>query len=147
MEQKKSNEKSSSLRTRKLTVALHREICCGNTRSKNRWILGASIITPSQAAHSFEALVPGLTVQPPGVQTRALRVCPVVIGEIKNHVTTVLLGLRESLRRGADTINVARAKEVLAKHVGKLLLTPVVRDGHPVYKVSGNFTIPNSDGC
>ena len=40
------------------------------------------------------------------------------------------------------------AKEALAKHIGKLVLTPVQRDGRPVYKVSGNVSVqPDSEKC
>ena len=48
---------------------------------------------------------------------------------------------------GVDTRYVLRAKEAIIKHVGKLTLTPVVRDGRPVYSVTGNVTIPDSETC
>ena len=34
------------------------------------------------------------------------------------------------------------AKTALAKHVGKLVLTPALRDGRPLYTVTGRITIP-----
>ena len=70
----------------------------------------------------------------------------VAVGEIREHVTKAVLGLKESLATGADT-DVVRGKEALAKHVGKLALTPCTRDGRPVYKVTGNVTIPDSEKC
>lgn len=41
-----------------------------------------------------------------------------------------------------------RAKSALAKHLGKLVLTPALRDGRPVYKVTGNVTVADdSETC
>ncbi len=78
---------------------------------------------------------------------RPLRV-DVAVGEIRAHVTTAVLGLRESLTTGADLNNVLRAKNALARHVEKLILTPVTRDGRQVYKVTGNITLPpESEKC
>jgi hypothetical protein len=54
--------------------------------------------------------------------------------------------LKESLIGGTGE-NVTRAKEALTKHIGKLVLTPATRDGCPVYKVTGNLTLPESDKC
>ena len=68
------------------------------------------------------------------------------LGEIREHVTREVLGLKESLLAGADANGFARAKAALAKHLGKLVLTPGLRDGRPVYVVSGNITIPDSEG-
>jgi hypothetical protein len=48
--------------------------------------------------------------------------------------------LRELLTASGDT-DFARAKEALAKHLGKLVLTPVMHDGRPVYRVSGNVSV------
>ena len=71
----------------------------------------------------------------------------VALGDIREHVTKAVLGLKESLTRGGDTTGVARAKEALAKHVGKLVLTPITRDDRPVYKVTGSVTLPASEKC
>jgi site-specific DNA recombinase len=68
------------------------------------------------------------------------------IDEIRQHVTDAAFRLKESLIDGTDA-NVARAKEALAKHVGKLVLTPETRDGCPVYKVTGNLTFPAPEKC
>ena len=38
-------------------------------------------------------------------------------------------------------------KVALAKHLGKLVLTPVMRDGRPVYRVTGDVTIPDPEEC
>jgi hypothetical protein len=42
---------------------------------------------------------------------------------------------------------VVRAKEALATHIGKLVLTPGTSDGCPVYKVTGNLTFPAPEKC
>jgi hypothetical protein len=59
----------------------------------------------------------------------------------RKHVTKELLGFKESLLTAASA-DVVRAKTALAKHVGKLILTPALRDGRPLYKVTGGITIP-----
>jgi hypothetical protein len=48
-----------------------------------------------------------------------------------------IMQLGETLKAGDHS----RAKEALAKHLGKLVLTPVQRDGRPVYKVSGSVSV------
>ena len=63
---------------------------------------------------------------------------------IREHVSNSLLQLGTLLLADTDQ-NAARAKEALAKHVGKLVLTPSTRDGRPIYKVTGGVTIRNSD--
>jgi site-specific DNA recombinase len=60
---------------------------------------------------------------------------------IREYVTTALLGFRESLATATDA-DVTRAKAALGRHVGKLVLTPLVRDGRPVYSVTGNVNVP-----
>jgi hypothetical protein len=41
-----------------------------------------------------------------------------------------------------------RAKSALTKHVGKLTLTPALRDGRLVYKVTGSVTVGDeSEEC
>ena len=48
----------------------------------------------------------------------------------------------------AIALNIARAKTAFAKHLGKLVLTPVQRDGRYVYRVSGNISVqPDADKC
>jgi len=61
----------------------------------------------------------------------------VAIEGLRDRVTNALMHLHETARSG----NVQRAKEALARHVGKLVLTPVQRDGRPVYKVGGNVSV------
>ena len=42
----------------------------------------------------------------------------------------------------------AARRAALAQHVGKLVLTPAMREGRPVYKVGGNITVPaDSEKC
>jgi site-specific DNA recombinase len=53
---------------------------------------------------------------------------------IRGNVMKSIMRLRETMYGG----NVSRAREALAKHIGKLVLTPVTRDGRPVYRVSGS---------
>lgn len=44
--------------------------------------------------------------------------------------------------------DMSRAKEALAKHLGKLVLSPVEHGGRPVDKVSGNISIqPDTGKC
>ena len=40
-----------------------------------------------------------------------------------------------------------RAKTALAKHVGRLVLTAAVREGRPVYKVTGNISVSPDSGA
>ncbi len=71
----------------------------------------------------------------------------VVLGEIREHVIRAVEGLKRSLDVNVGTNDLVRAKAALAKHVGKLVLTPGTRDGCPVYKVSGAISIPDSEKC
>ncbi len=48
--------------------------------------------------------------------------------DIRQRVTKTLLSVRQSLS-GEDAI---RAKAAIIKHVGRLVLTPVVRDGRQI---------------
>ena len=57
---------------------------------------------------------------------------------MREHVSKALLNLRDLLGNPAD---VDRAKAALAKHVGKLVLTPGTKDGRPVYGVSGAVSV------
>jgi len=64
---------------------------------------------------------------------------------IRDHVVKSIRQLGEMLKAEA----VFRAKEALAKHVGKLVLTPVENEGRPVYKVSGSVSVqpPDNGKC
>ncbi len=68
------------------------------------------------------------------------------VEEIREHVRGSLMGLRHLLAANTDG-DYARAKEAIAKHLGKLVLTPSVREGRPVYKVTGSFTVPDDEKC
>src|ERR1017187_3517280 len=46
----------------------------------------------------------------------------------------------------ATETDVARAKAALATHAGKLVLTPAMRDGRPVYQVTGHVTVTQGAG-
>ena len=65
---------------------------------------------------------------------------------LREHVTKELLGFKESLLTAGRETDMVRAKTALAKHLGKLVLTPAMRDGRPVYKVTGNITVPPDGG-
>jgi hypothetical protein len=62
------------------------------------------------------------------------------IGDMRRQVTKELLRLKESLAAGQEA-QLARAKAAIAKHVGKLVLTPSQVEGRPVYKVAGAVTV------
>ena len=63
------------------------------------------------------------------------------------HVVRAIRDFRDSLATGEGTNDAVRAKEALANHLGKLVLTPATRDGRQVYRVTGNVTLPDGDGC
>ncbi len=68
----------------------------------------------------------------------------VAVEGMRDHVVKSIMRLGEALKAG----DVSHAKEALAKHIGKLVLTPVQRDGRPVYKVSGNVSVqPDAGNC
>ena len=72
----------------------------------------------------------------------------VAFSGLREHVTRELLGLKESLNVPRNDDDLVRAKTALTKHVGKLVLTPALRDGRPIYKVSGNVTLSgDSEKC
>ena len=52
---------------------------------------------------------------------------------VRDHVVKSIMRLGEMLKPE----DLSRAKEALAKHVGKLVLTPVEHDGRPVYQSIG----------
>jgi site-specific DNA recombinase len=67
---------------------------------------------------------------------------------LREHVTRELLGFKEVLLAAGNDAEMVRAKAALTKHVGKLVLTPALRDGRPVYKVTGNVTVAGeSEKC
>jgi DNA invertase Pin-like site-specific DNA recombinase len=68
------------------------------------------------------------------------------VNDMRARVSKALLQLRETLLAGENG-DVARAKEALAKHLKKLVLTPSVQDGRPVYKVTGRLSVPDSGNC
>jgi site-specific DNA recombinase len=71
----------------------------------------------------------------------------IAIGKIREHVTRTIRGLKEALAISTGTNDVTRAKAALAKHIGKLVLTPATRDGRPVYMVTGKIALPDSEKC
>ena len=60
--------------------------------------------------------------------------------QVRSQVVDTLMRLRETL----DEQEVVVARAALRKHVGKLTLTPTVKDGRRVFEVSGNFS-PTGD--
>ena len=60
--------------------------------------------------------------------------------QVRSQVVDTLMRLRETLNE--QEVVVARA--ALRKHVGRLTLTPTVKDGRRVFEVSGNFS-PTGD--
>jgi hypothetical protein len=58
----------------------------------------------------------------------------VAIGAVRQEVLKCLTGLRETVRDR----DVTRGKDAIAKYVGKLVLTPVQRNGRRMYRVSGH---------
>ncbi len=63
--------------------------------------------------------------------------------QVRQHVTKTLLVLKTKLVD--DNVLVARA--ALQKHIPQLVLTPVEREGKPVYRVSGEMDISGGDKC
>ena len=60
--------------------------------------------------------------------------------QVRNRVVKTLMRLRDML----DEQEVAVARAALRKHVGRLTLTPTVKEGRRVFEVSGNFS-PTGD--
>ena len=89
------------------------------------------------------------------IQQAIARYRPIKLNEsmvnIRDHIASAMLlasamlRLKESLAT-SETDSV-RAKEALAKHIGKLVLTPMIRDGRPVYAVSGNVSPAGAERC
>jgi hypothetical protein len=78
---------------------------------------------------------------------RPLRLDNAISG-LREQITRELLGFKESLLAVGSEADLVRAKSALAKHIGKLVLTPALRDGRPVYKVTGNVTVADeSEKC
>ena len=48
--------------------------------------------------------------------------------ELRGHVTRAIRDFKDSLATGEDTKDAVRAKEALANHLGKFVLTPCTRD-------------------
>jgi DNA invertase Pin-like site-specific DNA recombinase len=68
----------------------------------------------------------------------------VAVGSVRDQIVKCVTGLRETMRDK----DVARAKDAIDKYVGKLVLTPVQRDGRRVYRVSGNVSFrPVGGNC
>jgi hypothetical protein len=65
---------------------------------------------------------------------------------LREHITKELLGFKEALLAAGNDTHLVQAKTALAKHVGKLVLTPATRDGRPVYKVTASVTVPGDGG-
>ena len=64
--------------------------------------------------------------------------------QVRQHVTKNLLVLRSLL----DADDVARTRAALQKHIPQLVLTPTLREGLPVYKVSGEMDlVGDADKC
>ncbi len=63
--------------------------------------------------------------------------------QIRQHLTKALLSLRTMLE--GDDVLAARA--ALQKHIPQLVLTPVEREGKPVYKVSGQMNLAGEEKC
>jgi site-specific DNA recombinase len=62
------------------------------------------------------------------------------VADVREHIANALSRLQESLTSGGEA-DLSRAKAALAKHVGRLVLTPTSRDGRPVYKVTGSLSV------
>ena len=64
--------------------------------------------------------------------------------QVRQHVTKNLLVLRSLL----DADDVARTRAALQKHIPQLVLTPAMREGLPVYEVSGEMDlVGDADKC
>ncbi len=61
------------------------------------------------------------------------------VGDIGDYVTKSVLRLKESLTGRSDA-DFARAK-ALAKHIGRLVLTPTSREGRLMYEVTGSVSV------
>lgn len=76
---------------------------------------------------------------------RAIDNCPLKLEDtfegLRQHVARAILRLRESFAANTNA-DFRRAKGALARHVGRLVLRPEVRDGRPVDKVTGKITVP-----
>lgn len=63
--------------------------------------------------------------------------------QVRQHVNKTLLTLRTLL----DGDNVLAARAALQKHIPQLVLTPVEREGEPIYKVSGGVNLDGESKC
>jgi len=98
-----------------------------------RWVL-----SPREVEREITRLNEAIAVhRPVKLDTAVDGVC--------DHVVKSIVRLAEMLKGG----DMSRAKEALAKQVGKLVLTPVEHDEHLVYKVSGSVSVqpPDTGKC
>jgi hypothetical protein len=61
---------------------------------------------------------------------------------LREHITKELLGFQGGAPSGGQRSPLVQAKSALAKHVGKLVLTPAVRDGRPLVQADGQYYCP-----
>jgi hypothetical protein len=69
----------------------------------------------------------------------------VAVGDIRDHVTRAVLGLKESLLTHGDERGPSQRGPREARR--ELVLTPGTLDGRPIYKVTGNVSIPDPEKC
>ena len=60
------------------------------------------------------------------------------VNKLREQIAATLGGLKELLVTEKD---ISRGRAALAKHVGKLVLTPAIQDGRPIYKVEGSVSV------
>ena len=130
------------------SVATLQSLTCDLADKKHRQ---ARIITAIEAAGDINVLTErlrSLESEITHIKTAIANFYPIkvetAVRGIREHVTTALLGFRESLASATDA-DLARAKTALERHVGKLVLTPLVRDSRPLYSVSGKISVPEGD--
>jgi hypothetical protein len=63
-----------------------------------------------------------------------------LVAALGNSVAQAAMNLKESLIKGRAG-DLSRAKKALSEHMGRLILTPAVLDGRPVYQVSRGLTL------
>ena len=62
------------------------------------------------------------------------------MADLRSLVTHAIRALKESLANAPED-DLLRAKKGLCDHIGRLILTPIIRNGRPVYRVSGGVTV------
>ena len=66
----------------------------------------------------------------------------IAVDGVRDYVVRAVMRLGEMMR----SEDISRARESLAQHVGKLVLTPTEHDGRQIYKVSGSVSVqPTAD--